>query len=1181
MFSDFCKKARTALFWVLLVVAIAFLFFLMGTPAALAQQIDLSDQVTGVLAPVNGGLGLDASGATGCWQVADGVPTISPANCASATAGVTLFNGRAGSVTLASSDVDNALNTLSNCSTAGYVYSPASNSCIPASGVTTINSVAGAFTFTGSGVSCSTTTCTFTGGSSISLTTTGTTGAATLASGVLNIPQYAPTLAQVQALGTLTNSITGNASTASLAANATAVDGVAISGTPTNGQIPVASGGTAAVWGGLSFSQISGLVTNAQLTNTSTTVDGQACGLGSSCSLATVYAPLINPSGGQHNYAPLASPTFTGIVTAPAIDATLLSATNYSYPSLQTFGDSLTQGTGSTTFMQPCAKGLPCTWVGDLDLAAATYSSGPTAYAPLLQADYGNAGFNYGRGGDLSTDETWHNAIWAHPTLQGNPMRTSMIGTNDNSECSTNTNCQDTTIRAERFVAANSTIPDTLKTLASTCTTTGTWAAGDIAGSMVTTTSGSTLTCTSTSSTAISYIAYEKCDNTSNGTASVTVNGSAGTIEPSLIFYGLASSSIYWANQTSFASGSGQYSHCTLALARNGGVVGSNTTVITSTNTGRVEVYWVAGPYVAPPTSISPPAMIIGGVPYEYLDAGEPGSGQYNTISSNVVSTMGPTGDGLNLMFANVRAYMNSTTDFTGGTQATGDAICGVNSPNGTPWAATWASPLHPGDSGMCHIYEAFHLAFPNQPRGSQAMTMWAGPSGTISSANSIGGRYGADGGLNAVQPLSVIDFSQTGYGSAVGMDFTVPGYDTKQLRFQGSNNATAALSGLIGLADPTVGVYHWVVGADGTMCFNMAQASGASCNSGGANYYTTFFNEGGTSGAATGAIVRADSLATSNGVAGFEARVAGANSFDLNAFGTGSGTGLAGCFGIYDETTSHWTWNTNATDDLYGYSPTSTCNTGTGAIWSITHLGKATFVGGSVGTGATTGTVLTVTNQDAANPTISVINGGVPSSGGGEAGVFLKAPNLATNTGIGIEMGTGSAAFNNGSLLFLNYGGTGVSSNMMYLATYQGATSSTGLCVDGNGRTAAGYTTNSGTGLPCGVTGATFTAITQAMTGANGYGIWSEATTGATSNYAYGSTGFSVDASGNVTVLSLNPTTAYSAAGTPLPSCVSGLSGRQTVVSDATSPTFLGTYTSGGSTKSPVMCNGTNWVTY
>jgi hypothetical protein len=58
-------------------------------------------------------------------------------------------------------------------------------------------------------------------------------------------------------------------------------------------------------------------------------------------------------------------------------------------------------------------------------------------------------------------------------------------------------------------------------------------------------------------------------------------------------------------------------------------------------------------------------------------------------------------------------------------------------------------------------------------------------------------------------------------------------------------------------------------------------------------------------------------------------------------------------------------------------------------------------------------------------------------------------------------------------------------------------------------------------------------------------------------------------------------PITIYSAAGTALPSCVGGLTGAIAVVSDATTPTFLTTYTPSGTVVSPVICNGTNWVTY
>jgi hypothetical protein len=47
------------------------------------------------------------------------------------------------------------------------------------------------------------------------------------------------------------------------------------------------------------------------------------------------------------------------------------------------------------------------------------------------------------------------------------------------------------------------------------------------------------------------------------------------------------------------------------------------------------------------------------------------------------------------------------------------------------------------------------------------------------------------------------------------------------------------------------------------------------------------------------------------------------------------------------------------------------------------------------------------------------------------------------------------------------------------------------------------------------------------------------------------------------------------------LPTCNSGAKGTETAVTDATSPTYLGTLTGGGTVYAPVVCNGTAWVSY
>lgn len=61
-------------------------------------------------------------------------------------------------------------------------------------------------------------------------------------------------------------------------------------------------------------------------------------------------------------------------------------------------------------------------------------------------------------------------------------------------------------------------------------------------------------------------------------------------------------------------------------------------------------------------------------------------------------------------------------------------------------------------------------------------------------------------------------------------------------------------------------------------------------------------------------------------------------------------------------------------------------------------------------------------------------------------------------------------------------------------------------------------------------------------------------------------------------------PLTIYSAAGTALPTCTTALKGSTATVSDATAPTYMGAYTSGGGITTAVICsfNGTtsSWLT-
>ena len=77
----------------------------------------------------------------------------------------------------------------------------------------------------------------------------------------------------------------------------------------------------------------------------------------------------------------------------------------------------------------------------------------------------------------------------------------------------------------------------------------------------------------------------------------------------------------------------------------------------------------------------------------------------------------------------------------------------------------------------------------------------------------------------------------------------------------------------------------------------------------------------------------------------------------------------------------------------------------------------------------------------------------------------------------------------------------------------------------------------------------------------------------------AFKSIGFSVDGTGKAAAITLQSTTKYSAAGTPLPTCNAGAEGTRAAVIDATAPAYNANYASGGAVHAAVYCNGTNWV--
>jgi hypothetical protein len=116
-------------------------------------------------------------------------------------------------------------------------------------------------------------------------------------------------------------------------------------------------------------------------------------------------------------------------------------------------------------------------------------------------------------------------------------------------------------------------------------------------------------------------------------------------------------------------------------------------------------------------------------------------------------------------------------------------------------------------------------------------------------------------------------------------------------------------------------------------------------------------------------------------------------------------------------------------------------------------------------------------------------------------------------------------------------------------------------------------------------------TTNVETVTSANGFGwanhtgndftnpdtaIWSPS-----ANVVNVGTGSANNATGTLSFALWKPGIIYSAAGTALPTCNAGAKGTMAIVSDATTPTYNATYTSGGAVAVPVFCNGTSWTTH
>lgn len=297
---------------------------------------------------------------------------------------------------------------------------------------------------------------------------------------------------------------------------------------------------------------------------------------------------------------------------------------------LRTYGDSITAGTGATPSTQ--------------------------AYAFLLGNDSAAFLTDFGISGyyacDVASGEVFNNVAGLTGNSR-NALTTLMVGTNDANfkgvgsyETNVYKPCHQATI-------SWLTVPPESKVLGQSagCAQAGTWAADTNFASgaaEMSTTNGSTLTCSITTTGAPIYLWYAIADAFAGSFTWKLDSGSTTSVNT---FTNPAIASVL---------------NTGVALVRIPAVsAGAHTVTVTVTSaTGAANVVSIAGigtPGPALPQWAGLPAAYVGGVIMQQSNANAAATAAYNTDAQSDVALL--AGDGLLTYFADVRAYVNSTTD--------------------------------------------------------------------------------------------------------------------------------------------------------------------------------------------------------------------------------------------------------------------------------------------------------------------------------------------------------------------------------------------------------------------------------------------------------------------------------------------------------------------------------------
>lgn len=345
---------------------------------------------------------------------------------------------------------------------------------------------------------------------------------------------------------------------------------------------------------------------------------------------------------------------------------------------LDLFGDSITVGNGATVTAND--------------------------YASILQSDYALPEVqNLGVGGDTALDQSWHVFTSLNPSDTGNPIATSVIGTNDANTFGSGavpgfTMAQYASATwlglssKNKILAGNALVTPTGSTSADT---TFAFANGVACGSG---------TCTLTYPTAQVgspgrfYIWYST--KSTGGSFSVTVDGGTALVDQ---VSGNTSISGAW--------GTDQALHQTVspAAARFLATRGQHSIVITIS--GAMTIYGFGFPPTTRLRGVSGPRLNVGNVPPQMSNALASTIALFNAADLGMIQKL--AADGLNIPLVDINGNVDYNLDWAGSALQ--------NCP------ASTSPGLHPGDCGHRHIAQIFESVINATPQPAPATTAAAG----------------------------------------------------------------------------------------------------------------------------------------------------------------------------------------------------------------------------------------------------------------------------------------------------------------------------------------------------------------------------------------------------------------------------------------------------------------------